>query len=114
MVKSLKERFAGFVLQHGLLLLALNVVTPLILAEGMTDPTRPPEAFGLVRDATVAAVAAAPKLQSVLISRGRKIALINGQAFKLGDQFEEMEIVRISEREVVLRKGKELQTLKIY
>ena len=55
-----------------------------------------------------------PVLQSVLISSTRRIATINGQAFKPGDKFGEARVVKITETEVVLRNGQEMQTLKLF
>lgn len=83
-------------------------------AETLPDPTRPP--------AAALSGAAAPQekgegeavLQAVLISPGRKEAMINGQTLSLGGRFGEARLIRIGEGEVVLETGGVLKTLKLY
>ena len=82
-------------------------------AETLPDPTRPPPSLGHVENAEVPA-ATGPVLQSVLISAGRKVAVISGQTVKLGDKYGDARLVKISDSEVVLRSGKDLQTLKLF
>jgi MSHA biogenesis protein MshK len=78
----------------------------------MVDPTRPPAAFDRTQD--VAASRAAPVLQSVLIGSGRSEAIINGQTVKLGEKFGDARVIRITDTEVVLQTGKDLQTLRLF
>ena len=82
-------------------------------AQELADPTRPPASIESARDQDAAA-ASGPVLQSVLISPTRKIATINGQVLKQGDRFGDARVVKISENEVVLRNGREVQTLKLF
>lgn len=96
-------------------LFALFTAASFASAENMPDPTRPPASLGVVQEGNAAApVSSGPVLQSVLISPWRRIAIISGQTVAVGDKFGEARIVKISEGEVVLRNGNELQTLKLY
>jgi MSHA biogenesis protein MshK len=92
------------------------IASSAIKAESLKDPTRPPaELTRAVADSgSAAANAAAPVLQSVLISPGRTVAIISGQAVRLGERYGDARVVRITEREVTLRSGKDVQTLKLF
>ncbi|MEN3294214.1 MAG: biosis protein MshK, partial [Burkholderiales bacterium] len=84
-------------------------------AEDLADPTRPPAALGQVGDGDASASAAGrPVLQSVMISPGRTMAMISGRMVRVGDKVGEARVTKISETEVVLRNGKELETLKLF
>jgi MSHA biogenesis protein MshK len=87
------------------------------VAQGVSDPTRPPAAALLdTGPAGIAAVPAGPVLQSVLISlrpSGRRVAVISGQTVRQGERFGDAVLVRMTSTEVVLRRGRELQTLKL-
>ncbi|OGA11698.1 MAG: hypothetical protein A3D95_11575 [Betaproteobacteria bacterium RIFCSPHIGHO2_12_FULL_69_13] len=74
------------------------------------DPTRPPNAS---ESDPGSAAAAGPRLESVLIAPNRRFAVISGQTVRVGDTFGEAKVVRITESAVVLRKGEELETLKL-
>lgn len=82
------------------------------IAETLRDPTRPPDVLYAPDDG--AGIEAGPVLQSVLISPGRRTAVISGQSVKTGDRFGDGRVVRISETEVVLKTGSGLQTLKLF
>ena len=81
-------------------------------AQALRDPTRPSGDSGFQGEE--AAPAAASRLQSVLISSGRRIAVISGQAVPLGGMFGDAQVVKITETEVVLKKGGETEVLKLY
>ena len=83
-------------------------------AENFTDPTRPPASIGGIEPNGVALESSGPVLQSVLIAAGRKIAVISGQNVKLGEKFGEARVVSITESEVVLKNGKDRQTLRLF
>lgn len=80
-------------------------------AQTLSDPTRPPNA-----------PAAGPgdagpvgtQLQSVLISQGRRLAIINGNTVALGEMVGEAKVVKITETEVVLQKGNDKEVLTLY
>lgn len=80
-------------------------------AQDLADPTRPPNASapGGPPEST-----AGTQLQSVLISPGRRLAIINGKSVALGDAVGESKVVKITETEVVLQKGTETEVLKMY
>lgn len=84
-------------------------------AQSLPDPTRPPGSLATAPDAeAVDGVSSAPLLQSVIISPGRRVAIIAGQTVKQGDKFGDAKVVRITENEVVLRNGDNVQTLKLF
>jgi len=85
--------------------------------QSLPDPTRPPDALNALNAANKQEPAGAqsgPVLQSVLVSPRRKLAVISGQTVKLGGEYENARVVKISETEVVLRNGKDTRTLKLF
>lgn len=82
-------------------------------AENLLDPTRPPAEFAAPSAATASA-ATGPLLQSVLISKGRKSAIIGGQVVGLGEKYGEARVVKITESEVVLKTGTVTETLRLF
>ncbi|HSS46458.1 MAG TPA: MSHA biogenesis protein MshK [Burkholderiales bacterium] len=79
----------------------------------MPDPTRPPSEL----EASVVSPNGAqtgPVLQSVLISPVYKVAIISGEIVTLGGQYGKARVVKISESEVVLNTGGNLQTLRLF
>jgi MSHA biogenesis protein MshK len=50
----------------------------------------------------------------VLIAPNRHVAIISGQTVALNGKYGEQTLIKMSETEVVLRNGKELQTLKLF
>ncbi|RBA25744.1 hypothetical protein [Herminiimonas fonticola] len=85
---------------------------PSAWAQQLRDPTQPPSL--LMQDGTTAGASSGPVLQSVFISPTRKAAIISGQTVKLGEKFNGSTLIKITESEVVLRNGGELQTLKLF
>ncbi|MDN2709661.1 MSHA biogenesis protein MshK [Janthinobacterium sp. SUN118] len=85
-------------------------------AQALDDPTRPPAA--LWAPAGAAAVAPArPQLQSVLISSkpgGRRVAVIDGQVVRVGSKVGDAVVTDIRDTAVLLRRGKSLETFKLY
>jgi MSHA biogenesis protein MshK len=81
-------------------------------AQALTDPTRPPSAVAESNGEQQEAPAA--RLQSVLLSPRRKIAVINGVTVPLGGMFGEARLVKITETEVVLKSGNETEVLKLF
>lgn len=80
-------------------------------AESLPDPTRPAPLSA--QDGT-SGEESGPILQSVLISPGRRIAIISGQTVSLGGRFGTARVMKITENEVVLRSGDGFQTLKLF
>ncbi|MDB5762630.1 MAG: hypothetical protein JWQ21_1625 [Herminiimonas sp.] len=111
MAESLNGLAKKMAIQGGLLL--MFSITPFVLADSLSDPTRPPASLGFAQEANVVA-ASGPVLQSVFISPGRKVAIISGQAVNLGEKFGDAQVIKIMESEVTLSRGKDLQTLKLF
>jgi len=80
-------------------------------AQVLTDPTRPPSAAA---ESNGEQQEAAMRLQSVLLSPQRKIAVINGVAVPLGGMLGEARLVKITETEAVLKSGNETEVLKLF
>ena len=97
-------------------LLALCLACSGVQAQALDDPTRPPAA--LWAPASAAPVAPAqPRLQSVLISTqpgGRRLAVIDGQTVKVGSKVGDAVVTEIHDTAVLLRRGKSLETFKLY
>lgn len=89
------------------------LLLPGVQAESLRDPTRPPAELEVVA-AGGAEMAKGPILQSVLISAGRKSAIIGGQVVGLGEKYGEARVVKITESEVVLKTGTVTETLRLF
>lgn len=88
-----------------------GVIMTSAMAQQLQDPTRPASAVGTDMDV---AGAQGPVLQSILIGPDRKVAIISGQAVALGGQYNGSKLVSVSETQVILRNGSELQTLRLF
>lgn len=98
------------------LLMAFMLAWPTARAQ-MVDPTQPPPEARMAANGAEAAapVRSGPQLQSVLIgTRGREVAVIDGQTLRKGDKFNGAVLVRISKNEVVLQHGRERQRLTLF
>lgn len=82
------------------------------LAQGLGDPMRPP------RDLSAADVGPAePGLspaQVVVISKDRSQATINGRTVPLGGRYGDATLVGISDEEIVLRRPKSTEVIRLY
>ena len=95
------------------LAVCLAVSAEALAAEALVDPTQSP------MDVTVAGVGgidpAVPVLQSVMLSSGRKLAVISGQAYKVGEKVGDATLVKVTDHEAVLRsEDGAMQTLSMY
>jgi MSHA biogenesis protein MshK len=79
-------------------------------AQGLQDPTRPPSASPSVENTRDEA----SRLQSVLISPGRKLAVIDGRTVTLGERVGDATVVAIAPAQVILQRGGSYQTLKLH
>jgi MSHA biogenesis protein MshK len=79
-------------------------------AQGLSDPMRPPS---MAKD-YVRSEPAASRLQSVLISPGRKLAVIDGRTVALGERVGDATLVAIAPTQVTLQTGGTYQTLKLH
>ena len=91
--------------------LACLVLATASAAAAMHDPTRPPASL---TDSPGAGLRAAPVLQSVIIGKGTRAAIIDGERVEIGGRFREARVVRITEDEVVLREDGTTQVLKMF
>jgi len=82
------------------------------LAQPLGDPMRPP-AMAAPSPAEEGASRAAGRLQSVLISPGRRVAVIDGRVVRLGERLGDATLVAISESQVVLQRPDGRETLKL-
>lgn len=68
----------------------------------LADPTRPPAE--LLTDEAVPGDGAGPVLQSVLIpKKGRAVAVIGGVHVRLGEMYGDSRLIKLTEREAVLK-----------
>jgi MSHA biogenesis protein MshK len=84
-------------------------------AQALRDPTQPPLVVAPPAPGTTdQPVSGEPQLQSVLISNranGRRVAVIDGETVRVGDKVRDAIVVRINQKEVILRQGKVEQKL---
>jgi MSHA biogenesis protein MshK len=93
-------------------LLASSAPAQGALGQSLSDPTRPPNVSagpGAQGDAE----APTTVLQSVLISPGRKLALINGSVVPLGGRVGDATLASISESAVVLKYSDRTEVIKL-
>ncbi len=93
------------------------LLLPLAAAQGLVDPTRPPDAplAGGDSGAGAGAARAAPQLQSVLVaSSGRRVAVVDGHTVRVGDKVGEASVAGIGDTSVTLRRGKRIETIRLY
>ena len=84
----------------------MKTIVPILLsmlccaaqAETMSDPMRPP-----VYQPTTVSGKSGPVLQTVVIGKDRRYAIISGERVLLGGAYGDAKIVRIVENEVTLR-----------
>jgi len=84
--------------------LALPLLLPLVAVAG--DPTRPPAGWASSAESIAQGGDDSSRLvlQSVLLpERGRPVAVIGGKTIALGGKVGELTLVRLTEREAVLR-----------
>ena len=93
-------------------LLASSAHTHAALGQPLSDPTRPPSVSGLA-GSQGEAEAPSTVLQSVLISPGRKLAVINGSVVPLGGKVGDATLAAISESEVVLQYPDRKEVIKL-
>jgi MSHA biogenesis protein MshK len=95
-----------------LMLLAALGACPVAHAQGaLADPTRPPT---VTTEPTGDGAQSGGRLQSILISATRKLAVIDGVTVPLGGKVDGATLVAIEETEVKLKRGEVIETLKLY
>lgn len=93
--------------------LALASGTGACLAQALSDPMQPP-AFAVAPSGEPAAASTELILQSTLMSKGRRIAMIDGKPMKVGDRIGGAKIVAIDSASVTLRDAETIRVLKLY
>ena len=93
-----------------IMLAASSLFAATALAQPLADPTRPPRE-GPAEQRQGEAAPAPTRLQSVLISAGRSIAVIDGRAVRVGERVGDATLVSIAPSEVTLQRGAERQRL---
>jgi MSHA biogenesis protein MshK len=78
-------------------------------AQDIIDPTRPPQYVDTASDPGTPS-----GLQSVFISDTRKASIIGGQLVELGQKYGDATLVRVSENEVTLARGREKEVLHLF
>jgi MSHA biogenesis protein MshK len=86
---------------------------------GLRDPTRPPAVLAAPAGSAGqdGATGGEPQVQSILVSLrpgGRRVAVIDGKTLRQGERFDGGVVETIRPTEVVLRKGKQRQILKLF
>ena len=73
-----------------------------VQADGLKDPTQPPASLS-AETTNANGQAVGPVLQSVMLGSQYRAAIINGQKVMLGGKYENATLIKINEREAVLR-----------
>ena len=91
-----------------MLLVLCGALAAPFAAAALPDPTAPPAAS--------AGEAGSPAISLTAIKRSGKarVAVIGGQEIAVGGHYQDARVVKISESEVVLRRGGETTVLKLY
>lgn len=113
MAQSLISATGNVVAVRAIFVLACAMVSLGALAQTVADPTRPPT-ITKTDTSSNSEVISGPVLQSILIAPNRHVAIISGQAVTLNGKYGEQTLIKMSETEVVLRNGKEFQTLRLF
>ena len=72
-------------------------------SEELLDPTRPPEAVYAPADALLSEPPEPTGLQSVIISKSRSAAVIDGQTIELGGKYGDVRLIEVSDTGVILQ-----------
>ena len=95
--------------------LSLSASSMALAQISLADPTRPP--LGAAEAGPAGSDAAARgglRLQSVLISSTRRLAVIDGKTVQIGGEVGGATLTAISETGVTLRRGGEVETLRLH
>lgn len=99
------------------LLLFVSAAEVCLAAENLPDPTRPPDLLSPspgYGEELEKGPPPLPVLQSVILSADRKMAIIGGQAVRLGEKFGDARLIRLTPGEAVLRTAEGVQVLKLF
>ncbi|MDH4189344.1 MAG: MSHA biogenesis protein MshK [Betaproteobacteria bacterium] len=97
-----------------LILLLFAVASDALRAQHLSDPMRPPvAALPAPADGAAQSRAARAGVQSILISRDRRIAIIDGEQVEVGGRVRGAEVTEINANEVVLRGRRGTRVLRL-
>lgn len=100
---------------HTALALTMALFFVAATAEELPDPTRPPASLAASVIAPASGVAANQPagLQSIIISKNRRAAIIDGETVELGGKHGDAKLIEVNEGRVVLRsaQGRQVMTL---
>lgn len=97
-------------------LVAAGFLLPVFaMAEELTDPTRPPVSISApVAQAGVEVAEKSASLQSILIGKNRRAAIIDGKTVELGSKVGAARLIEVNEAYVVLRTAQGRQVLTLF
>jgi MSHA biogenesis protein MshK len=93
----------------------LSMMTVLSLpavADALADPTQPPPNWGPA-ESHGASATVAPRLSSILVSENRRVAVIDGVAYREGQTSNGITVVRIDKAWVDTQVGSQIVRLKL-
>src|SRR5574340_545442 len=98
------------------LALAMMLFSVLAVAEELPDPTRPPASLAAPVAVPVGGAAASQPvgLQSIIISKTRRAAIIGGETVELGGKYGDAKLIEVNEGNVVLRSAQGRQVLTVF
>jgi len=94
--------------------LIISLGAPHSLAQGLSDPTRPPPEILGGRAVAPEPAASSSPAQVVIISKDRRQVTINGRTVGLGERYGNATVVRITDEEIVLQRPEATETIKLY
>jgi len=97
-----------------MLTLTMVLFSVAAVAEELSDPTRPPSLAAPVAVPADGAAANQPAvLQSIIISKTRRAAIIGGETVELGGKYGDAKLIEVNEGNVVLHgaQGRQVMTL---
>jgi len=106
---------------HSAVLALCILSSALCHAEDLPDPTRPPASILWGGSAGTSGIKGEMEtetrtagLQSTIISRIRRAAIIDGKTVELGEMHGDARLIQVNEGSVVLRKAQTLQVLRMF
>ncbi len=105
------RNLSGFL---GTMLIGAIVALPIspVSAEELPDPTRPPLLSS--SDAAQIEPEKSAGLQSVIISKKRSAAIIDGQTIELGEKYGDVRLIEVSDTRVILQGAHERRVMTLF
>jgi hypothetical protein len=115
MVDSMSKNSRQLVASSKLFIVISLLFTVGAYAEELTDPTMPPASLSApLVDAGAVVVVKPAGLQSILISKQRRAAIIDGETVELGGIHGAAKLIEVNEGNVVLRSAQGRQVLSLF